>query len=150
MRDGFSPEVFSRIGAEIYVAGLNDASLPLPDVATDAKINASSIDEMKKAAQKLLGQDGTDVSDLEVIREGVCFRPVTQRGVPILCKVLDEDLGGNIETRPGEDGGVFIAAGHGPWGISHSLGTGKVSDFAPCNDVGKRSDLVVLGHGGDA
>ena len=24
------------------------------------------------------------------------------------------------------DGGVFIAAGHGPWGISHSLGTGKV------------------------
>ena len=32
MSSGFSPEIFSRIGEEIYVAGLNDASIPLPDV----------------------------------------------------------------------------------------------------------------------
>ena len=25
-----------------------------------------------------------------------------------------------------DGGGVFVAAGHGPWGIAHSLGTGKV------------------------
>lgn len=129
MRNGFSPEIFSRIGGEIYVAGLNDPGLPLPERATDAKIDPKSIEEMKQVAQNLLGQDGTDVSDLEVVREGVCFRPVTQRGVPILCRIADEDLGGNIETRPGEDGGVFIAAGHGPWGISLSLGTGKVSVY---------------------
>jgi glycine/D-amino acid oxidase-like deaminating enzyme len=98
----------------------------LPEVATDAKIDQASIEELKRVGQRLLGQDGTDVSDLEVVREGLCFRPVTPRGVPILCTIADEDLGGGIETKPGADGGVFIAAGHGPWGISHSLGTGKV------------------------
>ena len=125
MRSGFSPEVFSRMGEEIYIAGLNDPSLPLPGTATDAKVDPASIDELRKVAQRLLGRDGTDVSDLEVLREGLCFRPVTRKGVPILCQIPDEELGG-IETRHGADGGVFVAAGHGPWGISHSLGTGKV------------------------
>jgi glycine/D-amino acid oxidase-like deaminating enzyme len=128
MRSGFSPEIFSRVGGEIYIAGLNDPKLPLPETARDAKIDSRSIDDLKKIAQKLLGQDGTDVTDLEVVREGLCFRPVTSRGVPILSRVRDEDLGGSLETKPGEDGGVYIAAGHGPWGISHSLGTGKVRE----------------------
>ena len=126
MSDGFSPEVFSRIGEEIYVAGLNDASIPLPETATDAKIDQKSIEQLKAVSQKLLGKDGTDVSDLEVVREGLCFRPVTGKGVPILCRVPDEELGTGMETKLPPDGGVFVAAGHGPWGISHSLGTGKV------------------------
>lgn len=37
-RKGFSPEIFSRIGEEVYIAGLNSSSLPLPDIATDAVI----------------------------------------------------------------------------------------------------------------
>jgi glycine/D-amino acid oxidase-like deaminating enzyme len=45
--------------------------------------------------------------------------------VPILSQIPDEDLGGTV-TKPGADGGVFVAVGHGPWGISQSLGTGKV------------------------
>ena len=107
------------------MAGLNDASIPLPNLATEAKIDPSSIDEMTKVAQRLLGKDGTDISDLQVIREGLCFRPVTRRGVPILSQIPDKDLGG-IVTKPGAEGGVYVAVGHGPWGISQSLGTGKV------------------------
>ena len=125
VRSGFSPEIFSRVGGEIYVAGLNDASIPLPDLPTDAKIDSSSIEELTKVSERLLGKDGTDVSDLQVVREGLCFRPVTRSGVPILCQISDKDLG-DIVTKPGAAGGVFVAVGHGPWGISHSLGTGKV------------------------
>jgi len=55
----------------------------------------------------------------------LCFRPVTRSGNPIVCKVPDEDLG-SIETKGGGEGGVYVAAGHGPWGISMGLGTGKV------------------------
>lgn len=51
--------------------------------------------------------------DLEVLREAVCWRPISARGTPYL---------GNIR----EEQGVWIAAGHGMWGISLSLGTGKV------------------------
>lgn len=124
-RTGFSPEIFSRMGEEIYVAGLNSSSIALPARASDALIDPSSIAELKAMAQKLLGRDGTDVSDLEVLREGLCFRPVTDAGTPIMSRVADDNLGG-ITTKPGSEGGVFVAAGHGPWGISHSLGTGKV------------------------
>ncbi|KAK5680444.1 hypothetical protein LTS10_007372 [Elasticomyces elasticus] len=125
MQSGFSPEVFSRIGGEIYLAGLNDPAMPLPETATDAEIDQKSIAELKRTAQKLLGKDGTDVGDLEVVREGLCFRPVTGKGTPILARIPDDELGG-LETMASPGGGVFIAAGHGPWGISHSLGTGKV------------------------
>ncbi|KAK1819581.1 hypothetical protein LTR12_006031 [Friedmanniomyces endolithicus] len=126
MQSGFSPEIMSRIGGEIYVAGLNDADLALPEVATDAKIDQASIEELKATAEKLLGRDGTDVSDLEVVREGLCFRPVTKSGSPILTRIPDEGLGKGLATAAAPDGGVFVAAGHSPWGISHSLGTGKV------------------------
>ncbi|TKA59715.1 hypothetical protein B0A55_11695, partial [Friedmanniomyces simplex] len=126
MKSGFSPEVFSRIGGEIYVAGLNDPALPLPETATDAQIDQKSIEELKATAQKLLGRDGTDVSDLEVMREGLCFRPVTKMGSPVMTRIPDEELGAGLVTAVSPDGGVFVAAGHGPWGISQSLGTGKV------------------------
>lgn len=128
MQGGISPEIFSRVGEEIYVAGLNDARLPLPELATDAKVDAASIAELRRISEKLLGRvaAGAGTTDLEVLREGLCFRPVTRRGVPIVARVPDGKLGEGIGTRKGSDGGVFVGAGHGPWGISHSLGTGKV------------------------
>lgn len=66
----------------------------------------------------MLGKDEED--DLEILREGLCFRPVAAKGTPIVGRVADGVLG--VKTT----GGVWIAAGHGPWGISLSLGTGKV------------------------
>jgi glycine/D-amino acid oxidase-like deaminating enzyme len=121
---GFSPEIFSRIGGEIYVAGLNDASIPLPVLATDSKIDENSIAQLQNTTKLLLGLSG-GVDDLEIVRKGLCFRPVTARGTPILGRIPDEKLGG-VGTRGGGEGGVWVAAGHGPWGISMSLGTGKV------------------------
>ena len=116
---GYSPEIFSRVGGEIYIAGLNSATMPLPKRATDRKIDNKSIQVLKTTAKRLLGKDDDD-DDLEILREGLCFRPVSGKGIPIVGKVDDAVLGVNTE------GGVWIAAGHGPWGISLSLGTGKV------------------------
>ena len=124
MKNGTSPEIFSRVGEEIYIAGINDPSTPLPELSTDATIDKTSIGQLNEISERLLGT-GTDKTDLEVVRESICFRPVTRRGVPILSRIEDKDLGG-IKTKPGADGGVFIAAGHGPWGISQGIGTGKV------------------------
>ena len=103
---GYSPEVFSRVGGEIYIAGLNSTTIPLPNLATGKKIEPQAIAALQKTAKRLMG-DG-----LELLREGLCFRPVTKRGTPIIGPVPEEK-------------GVWIAAGHGPWGISLSLGTGK-------------------------
>ncbi|KAF7509642.1 hypothetical protein GJ744_007680 [Endocarpon pusillum] len=125
----WAPEIFSRTGGEIYIAGLNDPRLPLPEQATGAIIQHESMTEVKKVAVQLMGRvvsmrDAVAENDLEVIREALCFRPVTDRGTPIITRVPDSGLGRGTQTP--HDGGVFVAAGHGPWGISLSLGTGKV------------------------
>jgi len=121
--EGYSPEIFSRSGEEIYIAGLNDPSLPLPSLATESKADETTVKTLQKTAKRLLWAH-EEVDDLEIVRIGLCFRPVTKRGAPILARIPDKDLGG-IGTRVGE-GGIWLAAGHGPWGITNSLGTGKV------------------------
>jgi glycine/D-amino acid oxidase-like deaminating enzyme len=122
---GYSPEIFSRLGGEIYIAGVNSSSIPLPAIATESKIEEPSILKLEAAAKRLLGLPG-DSNDLEIVRKGLCFRPVTDNGTPILARISDEKLGEGMKTRGGGEGGVFLAAGHGPWGISMSVGTGKV------------------------
>jgi glycine/D-amino acid oxidase-like deaminating enzyme len=120
----FAPELFERRSGEIYIAGLNDPYLPLPSLPTEAKIDEKSAQTLKEVAKKLMSSE--DGQDVELVRIGLCFRPISDRGsgVPILGSIPDADLG--ISTRDGSEGGVWLAAGHGPWGISLSLGTGKV------------------------
>jgi glycine/D-amino acid oxidase-like deaminating enzyme len=123
---GWAPELFSRLGGEIYVAGVNDAGLALPTLPTQARVDGMAVEKLKRTAARLLGAEGDgDGEDLEVVRTAVCFRPVTRRGTPILARMPEERLGG-VRTRGGAEGGVWVAAGHGPWGISLSLGSGKV------------------------
>lgn len=120
--DGLSPEAYYRPNGEIYLAGVNSSTIPLPSLATDATPFDDSLKKLKQIARELIASD----SELEVVREGLCFRPITDRGTPFIARLTDEQLGGGISTRLGQEGGVFLAAGHGPWGISLSLGTGKV------------------------
>ena len=123
--EAFSPEVYARPGGHLYIAGLNSTSIPLPKLAGESEVQKESIQRLKQVAISLLGSEaGHD--DLEVVQEGLCFRPVTPWGNPILSRIPDEHLGIGMATRGGADGGVFVCTGHGPWGINHSLGTGKV------------------------
>lgn len=132
---GFSPEIFTREGGEIYIAGLNP-SIPLPARVEDVRqlFDPAEMQKLKDVAVALMGNAAhrrpetsdctTNSDDLEIIREGLCFRPVGRTGAPVIGKINDSSLGGG--TRTSAQGGVYIAAGHGPWGISLSLGTGKV------------------------
>lgn len=140
---GFSPEIFSRQGGELYVAGLNPPDIPFPKRAEDTRklMKRDDIDRLKNVAVQLLGKfagtkavpDIPNTDDLEVVREGLCFRPISSRGTPIISKIDDACLGKGISTGSKDQdvtgrnaGGVFVAAGHGPWGISLCLGTGRV------------------------
>ncbi|KAF2191073.1 FAD dependent oxidoreductase [Zopfia rhizophila CBS 207.26] len=120
---GFSPELFARVGGEVYIAGLNSTQIPFPEVATDVQINPTAITQLKDCATLMIA-NSEEAKELEVIREALCFRPVTSSGRPIVSRVPDEKLGGGFKTRGGGEGGVFVAAGHGAWGISQAPGTG--------------------------
>jgi len=138
------PEIFSRANGDIWLGGLNSYSIPLPEVATEVKELPDDLKEIMKVAEDIVTgskfvdiSQSTDRSDsnlaasqsvsdkVTIIKTGLCHRPVTPAGIPILDRIPDAELAG-LRTRRGGDGGVFIAAGHGPWGISQSLGTGKV------------------------
>ncbi|KAJ8098319.1 FAD dependent oxidoreductase [Lipomyces tetrasporus] len=131
----WSPEIFSRSNGEIYIAGLNEqgfhplgSMLPSPSFEDNGSLldeidlpsegdesksrHVSNFSTMKSVAQGLLGPNIT------VLRRSVCLRPVTPGGEPIIGEVPPEFVNG---TK-----GVYICAGHGPWGISLSLGSGKV------------------------
>lgn len=147
---GFSPEIFSRQGGEIYIAGLNDPDMPLPGRAEESRmlIDRDEMRRLETVSAQLMGRimdEGSEVrntNDLEVLREGLCFRPVSDWGTPVVCKVDDDLLGNGIRTN--SLGGVFVAAGHGPWGISLSLGTGRVvADMV--EGVQPRADVSELG-----
>ncbi|OGM48456.1 FAD dependent oxidoreductase superfamily [Aspergillus bombycis] len=147
---GFSPEIFSRQGGEIYIAGLNDPDMPLPGRAEESRslIDQNEMKRLEAVSAQLMGklmrEDAgvRDTDDLEVLREGLCFRPVSDRGTPVVCRVDDDLLGGGVRTDG--HGGVFVASGHGPWGISLSLGTGRVvADMV--EGVRPRADVGELG-----
>lgn len=119
----YAPEAFARLSKggqpEIWIGGLNDAGMKLPETADGAKkmLSSKAIADLRRTTVVLTGlsKEGSEVNDddLEVLREGLCFRPISRTGLPVIGEVQGEQ-------------GVWIANGHGPWGISLSLGTGKV------------------------
>ncbi|UNI13676.1 hypothetical protein JDV02_000397 [Purpureocillium takamizusanense] len=127
---GLALELFARANGVIYVSGVNSSSTPSALLPTDAQPDGASLAKLKDLARRLIAlppgekEEEEQEQELEVVREGLCFRPVTDRGVPYVRRLKDEQLG--VKTRGGGEGGVFVAAGHGPWGISLSLRTGKV------------------------
>ncbi|KAF7792859.1 hypothetical protein EIP86_003960 [Pleurotus ostreatoroseus] len=119
---GYSPEIFSRLNGDIWLGGLNSSSIPLPPLASHAVPEASALATLLHTAHSLCGTPGRDAASLQVVRSALCFRPVAPTGRPVLARMHEADLGDGAKVP----GGVFVATGHGPWGISLSLGTGYV------------------------
>ena len=115
--DGFSPEWFSRKNGDIYLGGLNTASIPLPSTADQVVVNEEDIKTLKLVAKEFLTRPIEEYD----IKESICHRPITPGGTPVL-----ERISRAKSAKMKDGGGVFVACGHGPWGISLSLGTGKV------------------------
>ncbi|KJR89738.1 FAD dependent oxidoreductase superfamily [Sporothrix schenckii 1099-18] len=119
----YCPEIFGRANGTLYLAGLNSSTIPLPATATDSVPSQDQLDDLLATCKRILGED-----DVEVLRTGLCHRPATPWGAPLVLRLLDEKLKETTveDSRTGGNGGVFSSAGHGPWGISMGPGTGMV------------------------
>ncbi|GAA5971976.1 hypothetical protein JCM21900_002624 [Sporobolomyces salmonicolor] len=121
-----SPELFVRTNGLVYVAGEN--SIPRAaresDVGLDNKlpgtvdqvarmVDPTCVGRLKRAAGAvsplLKEENGAVVERMQCGK--LCYRPISSDREPIVGK-LDDD--------------VFVATGHGPWGITLAPGTGKV------------------------
>jgi glycine/D-amino acid oxidase-like deaminating enzyme len=87
------------------------AGAPLPPGTSSVKKEQPSIDRLLSACKLISPM--LDLNDAEVVATNLCYRPVSKRGYPYLCK---------LPQRPN----LYLLAGHGPWGISLSTGSGKV------------------------
>lgn len=98
--NAFSPEMFSRIDGEIYIAGLNKPGMPLPNLASDVtgKMDRGQAEELRRAAQALLGSRPGE--EVEIVRTALCHRPTTTTGRPIVARIPVSRLG--KEAAPGE------------------------------------------------
>lgn len=67
---GFSPEWFARLNGELYLAGLNSTSVPLPDVATDVVASEKAIEQLKSCARAMMVDNGAG-KDIEILRQGL-------------------------------------------------------------------------------
>ncbi|KAI0832651.1 hypothetical protein BC628DRAFT_1347733 [Trametes gibbosa] len=119
--NGFAPEIFSRAAGDVWLGGLNPPTTPLPALPAQAPLEAGELRRLLAVAHALCG------ADIEVRTQALCFRPVSATGRPVIARMHEADLGDGVKPG-GHDGagGVWVAAGHGPWGISLSLGTGRV------------------------
>ncbi|TIA93100.1 hypothetical protein E3P99_00256 [Wallemia hederae] len=109
-----TPELFSRTDGTVYVAGENDGP-DLPPSAAQVAVVAQTQQHRWDMLSAAVHELGPSLAGASVVKKQLCYRPITPRKRPIVS---------SLKSLVGED--VFVACGHGPWGISLAPGTGKV------------------------
>jgi glycine/D-amino acid oxidase-like deaminating enzyme len=117
------PEIFPRPDGEVYVCGMADPA-PLPDAPEGVEVNESSCDTLARAA----GRVSVALAAARITRRQACYRPVTDDGIPLI---------GPVPGAPG----VFVATGHGPWGILNAPATGLAMAELVADGAAKLVDL---------
>ncbi len=109
-RDGrsMSPEIYPRPGGEVYVNGFPEQdSLPDdPDAIAPSDLACAEL-------HRVAGVFSSALAAAPVIARRACYRPVTDDGIPL--------IGPAVGTP-----GVYVATGHGAWGILNAPATGRM------------------------
>ena len=104
----WSPEIYPRPDGVVYVNGYPEAT-PLPD---DPDAVEPSEDGWR-TLHRIAGAHSAALADAEVLSRRACYRPLAIDGIPLI---------GPVAGAPG----VFVATGHGPWGILNAPATGRM------------------------
>ncbi|GAC97992.1 FAD dependent oxidoreductase [Pseudozyma hubeiensis SY62] len=109
-RKAGAPELYCRPDGTAYICGGSD-DVPLPETADEVGFDEKKIVALIEQS-KVLSPSSLDLDGGAKLRaKQACYLPVSNRtGNPII----------------GGKDGVYVAAGHSCWGITNSLGTGKV------------------------
>ena len=119
----------------IWVCGLNNEETKLSSVDDQAEPDEDAINRLQEYARQFL-RNGVSVQQdgPEVLEKGRTYRPTIDRDLPILTAVSCADLcESQVPKERPYDGqgqcaksGVWICTGHGKYGITLGLGSGKL------------------------
>jgi glycine/D-amino acid oxidase-like deaminating enzyme len=117
------PEIFPRPGGEVYVCGMADFQ-PLPESPEGVEVSDAACETLARAA----GRVSRALADARIELRQACYRPVTDDGLPLIGRV------------PGH-AGVYVATGHGPWGMLNAPATGSALAELIVNGASSLVDL---------
>lgn len=100
------PEIIPRPDGTVYVCGMADRQ-PLPESAEGVEVSDAGCAVLAGAAARV----SAVLAAAPIERRQACYRPIADDGIPLIGRV------------PGV-AGVYIATGHGPWGMLNAPGTG--------------------------
>src|SRR5262245_46929979 len=100
------PEIIPRPDGTVYVCGMADRQ-PLPESAEGVEVSEAGCATLARAA----GRVSAALAAAPIERRQACYRPVTDDGIPLI---------GRVPAAAN----VYVATGHGPWGMLNAPGTG--------------------------
>lgn len=119
--EGFAPVVLSRVGGDIYIAGLNNALIHPPSPETYSLPSSDSVNRLVNVAKFLCDSHPPKThgagTDFEVIARNLCFRPTTPKGMPVIGQIPLRSGGMYGKKIPVVGGQRTRSLGylHGPW-----------------------------------
>lgn len=124
-------EFCGRNDGSIWVCGPRNftASLPPPD--EDATPSDDLIEKLTQYSHRFIhhergsaGAASDEKDSLRILRQGRAFRPFTSSGLPIISEAPATQL--SLSGALARNSGVFICYGHGSYGMSLGMGSGKL------------------------
>ncbi|CAF2707206.1 unnamed protein product [Rotaria sp. Silwood2] len=106
--DALDPEIYPRPNGDIYVCGFSEHHTQnLPNSGNSVTINENNCERLRQIAVQVAST--LENSNVEI--KQACYLPQSNDGIPIIGRLHGLN-------------NVYVAAGHGCWGILNSLATG--------------------------
>jgi glycine/D-amino acid oxidase-like deaminating enzyme len=124
-----SPELFPRADGTTWVGAISSAG-PVPINPTDVVPDAVAHARLEAMCQSI----SPALAAMPIVARQVCFRPVTEDGLPLIGRV------------PGVDG-AYVATGHSVWGMLNAPATGEAMTELILDGRARQVDLAPFAPG---
>ena len=119
---GPSTQLMHRSDGRFHSAVALPAKIAFPDCAAELDALAQR-DELVQLEARIRTMLAVPV---EIRQRQICFNPATKSTIPIMARVPSVVLHQEAAHNAG-DSGVYIVGGHGFWGVTAALGSGKLT-----------------------
>ena len=121
-------EFSGRNDGTIWVCGRTNPSAKLPPLGTEALPDTDLLADLTDYSRRFVRE--SEISEKggpRVVAKGRAFRPVRQSGLPLITSVSAQSLASQATfSSIRQRSGVFICYGHGSYGVSMGMGSGKL------------------------